>query len=46
MFFYKPGVTVGTAGSAQSVGVPHLEPRPLDPASLREFAGFVALCMP
>ena len=38
-------IFVKTAGSAQSVGVPCLEPRPLDPVSLRELAGFVALGM-
>ena len=35
-----------TAGSAQSLGAPRLEPRPLGPASLRELAGFIALDMP
>ena len=35
-----------TAGSAQSVGVPRLEPRPLDPVSLRELAGSAALDRP
>ena len=42
MSFYKPGVT----GSAQSAGVPHLEPHPLDPASPRGLTGSAALGMP
>ena len=41
-----PDTFVKTAGSAQSVGAPRLEPRPLGPASLRELVGFVALGMP
>ena len=35
-----------TAGSAQSVGAPRLEPRPLDPASPCGLAGSAALGMP
>ena len=36
----------GTADSAQSVGAPRLEPRPLDPASPRGLADFAALGKP
>ena len=41
-----PDTFVETAGSTQSVGAPHLEPRQLDPASPRGLAGFAALSMP
>ena len=41
-----PDTFVKTAGSTQSVGVPHLKPRPLDPVSLHELAGSAALGMP
>ena len=41
-----PDTFVETAGSAQSVGAPRLEPRPLDPASPHGLADSAALGMP